>query len=704
MTAPVPPNDDLKQSLDDVTSQLQSLNQSISAMVSSMNQQTGNMATLSSALDALQNKVGALTGPSMLSADALTKNFSSEATKILEEARKKNVSVDKSLLDGVTSAVNTARDNYMKARKDLQAEIAKGTPLASLTKEISAVQEKEEELAESLKAYREVISGVNEELSKTEKIRVAQESFYRGMLNSLTNLVSTIYDSAQQIRRTLSVDFATGVDRTIRRIVGEYTTAIGTLFGRGPMVSREEREQAAVGFRDTFGTILRKDLEESLGREAKQRNIFADDLIRGSRAVIALSGTFEMAKNAFLISSRTFNQVGMSTKEAADFAVQNQELLARAGRSATDEIFRLGAQAKQAGYNLGTIEKFSDDLAWDFSFALDKVNELGALGINIPIAELVQASLSGDRSQMVNLLQNSMGNLENLTRVQQTGISRFLGMSFDEVLRMQKGGTIQGSITQSADVQAAQQMTEAAKIMESGSKIFMSAVQLFGTLLALQKGASLAGMNGMANIAGILARLSVAVGGLAATFGIGGYVSQQAKERSMLGTGLGILGTTASMAATGAVVGGGLPGAVIGGLAGLGYGIYKASSSWGDDVVARPGYGTRSLVTPTSIIQLNNKDTVVSYADDMASDISGVSKFKKGAIVNELAKTPQPSQIKLDTKPLEDKIDSLKSGLDRLASTPVVVNLDGRKVGTILRENLRATDNLATTKGFDYGS
>lgn len=58
-----------------------------------------------------------------------------------------------------------------------------------------------------------------------------------------------------------------------------------------------------------------------------------------------------------------------------------------------------------------------------------------------------------------------------------------------------------------------------------------------------------------------------------------------------------------------------------------------ATGTRGDDTVAAPGYGNRTLVTPNGSVALNNRDTVVAYADDMVSGIKTYSlgTFARGA-------------------------------------------------------------------------
>jgi hypothetical protein len=60
----------------------------------------------------------------------------------------------------------------------------------------------------------------------------------------------------------------------------------------------------------------------------------------------------------------------------------------------------------------------------------------------------------------------------------------------------------------------------------------------------------------------------------------------------------------------------------------------EETTKTGDDVVSRAGYGDRTLVTPNGNIALNNRDTVVAYADDM---ISGIKTYSLGTLSKQMS-------------------------------------------------------------------
>jgi hypothetical protein len=118
---------------------------------------------------------------------------------------------------------------------------------------------------------------------------------------------------------------------------------------------------------------------------------------------------------------------------------------------------------------------------------------------------------------------------------------------------------------------------------------------------------------------------------------------------------------------------------------GVAFGIAKSltdsmgnsKATEGDDMVSRPGYGDRMLVTPNSTIALNNQDNVVAYADDMISQNTGIELLSKGAITQS-TNNPAPI-VNVDLSKLEHKLDEL-----RRAMTTLEVRMDGNIVGRVV--------------------
>ena len=84
----------------------------------------------------------------------------------------------------------------------------------------------------------------------------------------------------------------------------------------------------------------------------------------------------------------------------------------------------------------------------------------------------------------------------------------------------------------------------------------------------------------------------------------------------------------------------------------------------GDDVVS-PGYGKRAILSPEGTIALNNNDTVVA-----GTDLGGGQQNISG-----------PS---IDLTPMIVAINEVKAAVDGLMNRPVVINMDGKQVGSNL--------------------
>jgi len=117
----------------------------------------------------------------------------------------------------------------------------------------------------------------------------------------------------------------------------------------------------------------------------------------------------------------------------------------------------------------------------------------------------------------------------------------------------------------------------------------------------------------------------------------------------------------------------------VGEAVGTAWDIFKNPKSWfsGDDMVSRPGYGERTLVTPTATVALNNDDNIVAYADDMIARNTGIELLSKGAIMGESNNTSPV--VNVDMSKLERKLDQLIGALNSME-----VNMDGIKVGQVL--------------------
>lgn len=104
-----------------------------------------------------------------------------------------------------------------------------------------------------------------------------------------------------------------------------------------------------------------------------------------------------------------------------------------------------------------------------------------------------------------------------------------------------------------------------------------------------------------------------------------------------------------------------------------------------DDMMSKPGYGSRTLVGPEGAIQLNNKDTVIAgtnlFGDDVKSE-PGKSTETSGK--GEIKLQPQ-SPPSLNLTPLENKMDLLIAAVEKRQ----IIEMDGNKVGEAISNESR---------------
>lgn len=137
---------------------------------------------------------------------------------------------------------------------------------------------------------------------------------------------------------------------------------------------------------------------------------------------------------------------------------------------------------------------------------------------------------------------------------------------------------------------------------------------------------------------------------------------------SMAGV-IGGVGLTAA-ALAGTIFTGGMAPLIIGALASMG--TSAALDKWliGNDVMSMPsGYGDRILLTPEGPIALNNKDTVMAFADDAIS--SGTTRFPLGYLAAIMGGQQNNNSV------LVKKVENL---IDVIASSTTEVSIDNQVV------------------------
>ena len=112
------------------------------------------------------------------------------------------------------------------------------------------------------------------------------------------------------------------------------------------------------------------------------------------------------------------------------------------------------------------------------------------------------------------------------------------------------------------------------------------------------------------------------------------------------------------------------------GVAALGYNLLK-----GDDIMSEGGYGKRTLLAPEGAIRLNDKDTVIA-----GTDLGGGQQPIQGSQTiqgTQPLQSPQTIQgPSIDLTPMISAINEVKAAVDNLINRPVVLNVDGKQLGS----------------------
>jgi hypothetical protein len=102
-----------------------------------------------------------------------------------------------------------------------------------------------------------------------------------------------------------------------------------------------------------------------------------------------------------------------------------------------------------------------------------------------------------------------------------------------------------------------------------------------------------------------------------------------------------------------------------------------------DDMISPPGYGSRTLVTPSGNIALNNNDTVIAGTQLMSA---GTLEMSKSAPSQQATTT----NVNVDMSKLESKLDKLAS-----AFSAIKIEMDGNTVGRVSLNARSPLDRLS---------
>lgn len=400
---------------------------------------------------------------------------------------------------------------------------------------------------------------------------------------------------------------------------------------------------AALGKQMGFNKVFSQDMNQTFVDLTKKIGLSEDAAGGLARVSLATGRTLKSTEQTV---------AGVTSKISAQNGIQldGKEILEESGKVSGQllanfkgnpaAIAEAVAQTKILGTTLEQTKNQANKLL-DFESSIGSQLKAELLtGQQLNLERARAAALQGDQATVAKELASQNVNFNKFSKmnvIQQNALAESLGLSSDQLSdQLLK----QEAIGKSRSEVVALGGEEAAKRLEalSAQDKFNSAVEKLQDLLGNIVGGPL-GMflDVVSDIAGIV-----------------GKIIQGMQD---------LMGNTAMKALIGAVGGfavGGPIGALVGGVGGLLGGLTSSA----DDMV---GYGTRTLVTPTGAVALNNNDTVIAGTNLFKGD--DVMSFPKG-------------KLNLgggNNGKLEELMSTL---IDVTKSTKIGVNLDGRAVGT----------------------
>jgi hypothetical protein len=576
------------------------------------------------------------------------------------------------------------------------------------------------ELIGSATAFNSLASKITQSVQTLDKFNTSVKAgnttatmLYMGQaLSSAGRSLIDLRDKIYQLQNQLGTTFATAVDSG----TAAFTNQITSLFTAGPALSFKDSIDAINAFQKEFGTLLTRGAAADIAKSAKQFGTDVGVFVRAQRAFLV--GPNSLANQAKLQQQfiTQFRAAGLTANQALTFAANNANLVAIAGVKYADSLARAAANATKIGVSLEKTEGFADTLVGDFEGGLERISELRAMGVEVDFNELARIAGTGTPEEVFNELSRQLGgNNALLDQVQRNrflkvAIERDLGLSIADVRRLAAGpGALPGEETKPEENQGGF-LAGLTKIIGPFAKVGgilatamgLQTMATIGNTMALMKntGASMAQALGLKTGGGGLTGLGTAAKGLGIAGGIAGvgmgtygaYQSMKAGDKG--GALANVLMSTLSGVGTGAMIGGGPIGALVGGLIGLGSGIISMAAA--SDIAMGPGRG-RVLLGPEGAFSLNPKDSILAGTDlfKQANDMAYVNPASP--TVERLASPQTMTAQQSTTTNVNVDMSKLESKLDKLASafSAIKIEMDGNTVGRVSLNARSPLDRLS---------
>lgn len=473
-------------------------------------------------------------------------------------------------------------------------------------------------------------------------------------------------------------------------------------FNANLVVTTEQLKGAQQGFADVF-----MGAREGMQISADGSRAFVQDLKKG------FGSEFQPTAETF----RMLTQMGMSTttqfdafrKSTGRASLSNQQLATLYGKNTLSFLLygnsfgKAAVQAERLGVNLASVLAAQEGLVTNLDGTIDTVAQMNQLGANIDFGNLVRIAETEGPDALMAYVRRTVPE-QMMQSASTRALFKQLGISVEDYM---KSGQKQVSAADQLEARMSEQADNTGKVnkgLDALGKVltwvsrgFINGMAAFGglTMAAFAAASSLAklALAGPSTPGGLGASAAGPAGAAAPA------LTRGARMAAGAGTGLKIGGPMAAITglmsgyaeyqqtgslgaafgkgianAAGSIIGGILGGAIggafsfglaapigasVGALAGgmAGDWIYNTFFKKADDMMS-PGYGSRSLVTPTGVYALNNADDV----------IAGTKLFPKDAL--QFKTTPSVGgTTDRATSDLVRKVDALISAMEKANMT-----------------------------------
>ena len=712
-------------SLTDEEKEILDIAKKISKSASDIEKSTSKRLDKTSSIKDLNRSLQALQQSQLKNADIAAKleaertNHLTKASELYRSAVKQRQSILD--LEGTTSELIARRNAAERAgNADVAAELTrqikanefnikqKEKRLAATTKEAQKERDLIKSLDETRKAHQNIveeqqkeIKATEEELSKRKQLSflsVLEEKFNIQKLKDLTSIAgmfkimlnSALKFNEISVQTSKSLGYgADQADRVAQNLVdiAQHSGNINVTLKNAGEAMAELNNATGLGAEysaDALETQIMLTKQFGLtGEEAA--GIYKFSVLTGqssSEVNKSMVGAFVASRNAF--------KVGADFKKTIAEAAKVSGLLASNLQNSPKRIIEAIVQSKALGTTLEQTAKQGEAL---LNFESSIENELKAellTGKQLNLERARAAALAGDQVTLAEELAKNIGDVaefDKMNILQKKALAEALGLSGDELaeqVRLQKLAQESGkSLAQITEEEAAEAQKRQA-IQDKFNQAIEKLQDLIGNLVAGPLSIFLDGLTNALALVGYILKPIQLIVDLAEL--IGKKFNEWSKSLGPFGIILkGIAGIAIVLAAYGAyaalawipVVGPILGAAAAVAVLAKGFKELAGSKSKAGDMYSPADGKTQVSTKEGGLFELSKNDDLVA-GPGLADKVKGDGK---GGTIS-----PQ-----IDLSPMIAAINEVKAAVDNLMNRPVLINLDGRQVGSNLTMNTYKT-------------